>query len=76
MSVPVPANVAEWRLHALQLHPDGTIEWIVDGRRHASLRSETPVPDSVHVAIGGRMVGTEIEHGALRVWRGLRYVPE
>ena len=43
----------QWRLHTLQLHPDGTVEWIVDGRRHASLRSDQPVPDSVHVGIGG-----------------------
>jgi len=76
VSVPVPDDVGEWRLHVLQLHPDGTIEWIVDGRRHASLRSDVPVPDSVHVAIGGRMVGTTIEHGSVRVWRGLRYVTE
>jgi DNA-binding SARP family transcriptional activator len=76
MSVPVPRDIDTWRRHTLQLHPDGAIEWIVDGRRHASLRSAAPVPDSLHVAIGGRMVGTRIEHGALRVWRGLRYVPE
>ena len=76
LPVPEPAGIEQWRLHTLQLHPDGTVEWIVDGRRHASLRSDQPVPDSVHVGIGGRMVGTTIEHGPLRVWGGLRYVPE
>jgi len=33
------------------------------------------LPDSVQVAIGGRTVATDVEHGTLRVWRGLRYVP-
>ena len=76
LPVPEPARIAEWRLHTLQLHPDGTVEWIVDGRRHATATSGTPPPDSVHVAIGGHSQGTAIEHGAVRVWRGLRYVPE
>jgi WD40 repeat protein len=74
--VPEPSRVGEWRLHALQLHPDGTVEWIVDGRRHAVATSGTPPPDSVHVAIGGHSQGTVIEHGTVRVWRGLRYVSE
>ena len=46
------------------------------GRRHASISSDQQVPDSVQVAIGGRTVDTEIEHGPVRVWKGLRYVPE
>ena len=74
--VPEPARIAAWRRHTLQLHPDGMVEWIVDGRRHASASSGTPAPDSVHVTISGHSQGTEIEHGTVRVWRGLRYVPE
>ena len=73
--VPEPGRIDEWRLHTLQVHPDGTVEWIIDGRRHASIRSDQPLPDSVQVAIGGRTVATDVEHGTLRVWRGLRYVP-
>jgi hypothetical protein len=73
--VPEPDRIDDWRLHTLQLHPDGTVEWIIDGLRHASIRSDQPVPDSVHVAIGGRTVATDVEHGTLRVWRGLRYAP-
>ncbi|MBK5097691.1 MAG: PD40 domain-containing protein, partial [Gemmatimonadetes bacterium] len=72
---PEPDRIDEWRLHILQVHPDGTVEWIIDGKRHASIRSDQPVPDSVHVAIGGRTVATDVEHGTLRVWRGLRYEP-
>jgi hypothetical protein len=52
------------------------VEWIVDGRRHATVAPGTQPPDSVHVAIGGHSQGTEIEHGTVRVWRGLRYVSE
>ena len=73
--LPEPAGIDEWRLHTLQLHLDGVIEWIIDGRRHATIRSHRPVPDSVHVAIGGRTVDTEIAHGTVRVWQGLRYEP-
>ncbi len=53
----------------------GMDEWIVDGKRHASIRSNQPLPDSVQVSIGGRTMATDVEHGALRVWRGLRYEP-
>ena len=74
--VPEPDRIGEWRLHTLQVHPDCTVEWIIDGRRHASIRTTQPVPDSVHVAIEGRTVGTDVEHGTLRVWRGIRYAPE
>jgi hypothetical protein len=73
--LPEPARIGEWRLHTLQLHPDGMVEWVMDGRRYASIHSHRPVPDSVHVAIGGRTVGTDIEHGTVRVWQGPRYVP-
>ena len=73
--VPEPDRIDDWRLHTLQVHPDGTVEWIIDGRRHASIRSDQPLPDSVHVAIGGRTVATDVEHGTLRVWRGLKYAP-
>ena len=71
--MPEPERIGEWRLHVLQLHPDGTVEWIVDGRRHASLRSSEPAPDSVQLVLSGRMIDTVIEHGPLRVWGGLRY---
>jgi DNA-binding SARP family transcriptional activator/WD40 repeat protein len=76
LPVPEPAGIDDWRLHSLQLHTDGTVEWIVDGRRHAVATSGSPPPDSVHVAIGGHSQGSEIEHGAVRVWRGHRYVPQ
>jgi hypothetical protein len=74
--VPEPDRIGEWRLHTLQVHPDGVIEWIIDGRRHASISTDQQVPDSVQVAIGGRTVDTDVEHGPVRVWEGLRYVPE
>ncbi len=74
--VPEPARVGEWRLHVLQVHPDGTVEWIVDGKRHATAQAASPTPDSLQVAIGGQSFRTEIEHGTVRVWRGLRYVPD
>jgi hypothetical protein len=74
--LPEPERIGEWRLHTLQLYPDGTVEWIIDGRRHASLRSSEPAPDSVQLVLSGRMIDTVIEHGPLRVWGGLRYEPE
>jgi len=75
IGVPEPPGIGEWRRHLLQLHPDATLEWLIDGRRFASARLDGPLPDSVHVVLGGRSVGTEIEHGPVRVWEGIRYVP-
>ncbi len=74
-SVPEPGRIGRWHLHTLEVHPDGTAEWVIDGRRHASIRTEQPLPDSVDVAIEGRTVGTDVEHGKLRVWLGIRYGP-
>ncbi|MDT8436323.1 MAG: BTAD domain-containing putative transcriptional regulator [Gemmatimonadota bacterium] len=73
--LPEPPGVDTWRRHALQLHPDGAVEWLIDGRRFASGRLTGPLPADAHVVLAGRSVGTVIEHGPLRVWRGVRYFP-
>jgi DNA-binding SARP family transcriptional activator len=75
LALPEPERIDSWRRHALQFHPDGALEWLIDGRRFASARVALPIPDSAHVLLGGRSAGTRIEHGPVRVWEGLRYVP-
>ncbi len=72
----LPPRHDTWRLHALQLHPDGQIDWIIDGRRWVANRVTEPLPDSVHVVLHGRSLGTEAAHGVVRVRTGIRYVAE
>jgi len=38
----LPPGHDAWRLYALQLHPDGQMDWVIDGRRHIATRASKP----------------------------------
>jgi DNA-binding SARP family transcriptional activator len=71
--IPLPDSMERVHTYGLQLAPDGQVTVTVDGSVYVRTRVNH-VPDSTRVMIGGNMLGTRIEHGAVRVYRGARVV--
>lgn len=73
--LPVPERSDTWRRYTLQVLPDGAVELIVDGRLYwrSPYRVATRAA-AAHVGLGFQSFGTEIQHGAVRVYAGRRYV--
>lgn len=68
----VPAS-AEWHRVRIQLYPDGTCGFALDGRE--VWRSHLPVPLSgrARVALIGKTVGTRVLVGEVRVGAGVKF---
>lgn len=76
--LPQTAEPGAWHRYALQLEPDGTVSWVVDGR--IRWRSDGPVladrPDSARVVLGGRSLHADLLMGPVTVRRGVRWALE
>lgn len=76
--LPMLDDPSAWHRYALQIEPDGTVSWIVDGRFR--WRSSEPLladrPDSAHVVLGGRSLHADLLVGPVTVRRGVRWTLE
>lgn len=80
-NVPVdpPEEPQRWHLYTLQIAPDGTVSYLVDGqlRRRMATRLDLADDSRAYVGVGGRSLDTEIAHGTLHVYPAARYsLPE
>ena len=72
-----PEDSLEWHLYTLQVDPEGTVDYLIDGklvRRERNFIDPTVMPDSVRLALGSRSFGTEVMHGVVRVYEGPLFV--
>jgi len=79
VALPQLASPGAWHTYTLQIQREGLVELIVDGSLF--WRSVTPLPrrllGSAHLALGFQSFGTDVAHGAVRIYPGLRYrLPE
>ncbi len=75
--LPFPADPAGWHRYALQIESDGRLAYVFDGV--VLWRSPLSVVDpgmEVHVAVFGSSLETEILHGPVSVYGGVRYAVE
>lgn len=72
-TVPLPEGMEHWHLYAVQVQPDGTGAFLVDGRVHVRYRIQTPLPSGGRVLLAGRSLTTTVLHGPVTVYRGPRY---
>jgi len=76
ITTPSPRPIDAWHRYTVQVHPDGTVDLLTDGRlirRAHGLLDPATIGDSLRVGLGGKSVGTEVQHGLLRVYEGLEY---
>lgn len=73
--IPLPERSSAWHRYTLQVHPDGTLDLIVDGRfRWRSVWRQAVGPrTTVRLGLGGQSRESEIAHGPVSVFAGLRY---
>jgi len=73
--VPPPDSLDSWRRYDLQVDRRGVPSFLVDGRLHwrGAPGSRVAVPDSAHVVVGGRSVGTRVLVGPVTLYRGALY---
>ena len=77
VSFPRPEDPLDWHLYTLQVDPEGTVDYLVDGelvRRERNFIDPAIMPDSVRLALGSRSFGTEVMHGVVRVYEGQLFV--
>ena len=73
--VPLPADPEAWHRYGLELRPDGSVLYLVDGR----LRWRSPpgfvdrVPDRARLEVAGGSLRARILAGPVTVWRGQRW---
>jgi DNA-binding SARP family transcriptional activator len=77
--LPMPDGVALWHRYAVQVTPDGTVEFLVDDRMYWRSRPRRQVPrdGAAFLLIGGQSFETELQLGTMRVYRGVKFrLPE
>jgi DNA-binding SARP family transcriptional activator len=72
---PYPPEPDRWHLYALQIETDGTVSLLYDGELKLRCAYKLPVDSIavVHVGLAGRSYNTEIMHGPVAVYRGIKY---
>lgn len=75
VAVPLPDDPAAWHRYALEVRPDGTVLYVLDGRLR--WRSEpgfvSPVPAHARLTIFGNSLSAPFVAGPVKVWRGVRW---
>jgi hypothetical protein len=77
--LPMPDGVGLWHRYALQVHPDGIVELLVDDRMYWRSPSRLTLPRNAaaFLVIGGQSYETELALGPVRVYRGVKFrLPE
>ena len=71
----LPARRAAWHRYVLELRPDGSVLYLVDGRLRwrSAPGFVDPLPKEARIRLSGRSLGARILAGPLRVWQGLRW---
>ena len=69
-----PVDPRGWHRYAWQWEGDGRIGFFVDGRLLVRAWSNPRRPEILRITLCGASVGTEVKHGPLKVYGGLRYL--
>ncbi len=72
-TAPLPDGIDSWRRVAIQVQPDGTSAFLVDGRVYLRNLDPIPLDQPVHVSLFGRSQTTTVLHGPVTVYGGARY---
>jgi len=75
-SLPFPDSSGAWHRYGLELRPDGSVLYLVDGRLlwRSPPGFVTHVPDRARIVLEGSSLDARILAGPVRVWRGARWV--
>ena len=75
---PLPDEVDDWHLYALQIDRDGRVSLIVDGRLHwrGYGRASWDRRDPVRLYLDGNTTNTHVRFETVRVYRGERWVEQ
>lgn len=73
--VPLPDDPAAWHRYGLELRPDGSVLYLLDGRLVWRSRPGFVgrIPDEARLVVGGRSLGTRVLAGPVTAWRGARW---
>jgi len=73
--VPLPDHPDAWHRYALELRPDGTVLYLIDGRLRWRSRPGfvDSIPSEARLRLSGRSLHTRILTGPVRVWQGVRW---
>lgn len=73
--MPLPDGASLWHRYALQVHPDGAVDLLIDDRLfwRSATRLAMPRSGLAYLLLGAQSFQTELAHGPIRVYQGTKF---